>query len=232
MQGGPLTQLIQLGARWQRAQQQQMLLLRPQQPSPSHSSPRLRLQQSSQLLQPASRAGSHTASLLGAGAGQNPLPGPGTDLALGLGNSRRGPGPGSGKHRVESAASSVTGATAAAVAGRAASASASPGVGAPYSDLDALRWCLDVALALQYLHAHNPPVVHRDVKTDNVLLTALPPRARAQQQLVGVRARGGPGGLGVPAADGLGPGRLSALVSIVQRDAGGRVDRCQPHGSP
>ncbi|GFR41618.1 hypothetical protein Agub_g2343 [Astrephomene gubernaculifera] len=40
----------------------------------------------------------------------------------------------------------------------------------PYSDREALQWCMELALALQFLHAQTPPVVHRDVKTDNVLM--------------------------------------------------------------
>jgi serine/threonine protein kinase len=37
--------------------------------------------------------------------------------------------------------------------------------------VDALRWSLQIARALQYLHESQPPIVHRDVKLDNVLLT-------------------------------------------------------------
>ncbi len=38
-----------------------------------------------------------------------------------------------------------------------------------YSDLDALRWMLDVAKGLEHLHTrHN--VVHRDLKLENILL--------------------------------------------------------------
>ena len=32
------------------------------------------------------------------------------------------------------------------------------------SDADALRWCLGIAIALQYLHECRPPVIHRDIK--------------------------------------------------------------------
>eukprot|EP00798_Chlamydomonas_sp_ICE-L_P012437 gene12437-15636_t len=38
-----------------------------------------------------------------------------------------------------------------------------------YSDADAITWCLGVAQALDYLHRANPPVVHRDVKPENIL---------------------------------------------------------------
>jgi predicted ATPase/tRNA A-37 threonylcarbamoyl transferase component Bud32 len=36
---------------------------------------------------------------------------------------------------------------------------------------DTLGWLADVALALDHLHAHDPPIVHRDVKPQNVILT-------------------------------------------------------------
>ena len=39
-----------------------------------------------------------------------------------------------------------------------------------YSASDALRWCLQVAKALAYLHAASPKVIHRDLKLDNILL--------------------------------------------------------------
>lgn len=40
-----------------------------------------------------------------------------------------------------------------------------------YSDKDALRWCLDIAEALEYLHTFEIPIVHRDIKLDNILLS-------------------------------------------------------------
>ncbi|ORY37568.1 kinase-like protein [Rhizoclosmatium globosum] len=32
------------------------------------------------------------------------------------------------------------------------------------------KWLLEIALAFQYLHSFNPPVLHRDLKPDNILL--------------------------------------------------------------
>jgi hypothetical protein len=40
------------------------------------------------------------------------------------------------------------------------------------SDADALRWCLHIAQALQYLHESLPAVVHRDLKLENVMLSS------------------------------------------------------------
>lgn len=39
------------------------------------------------------------------------------------------------------------------------------------SDADALRWCLHIASALQYLHGGLSAVIHRDLKLDNVMLS-------------------------------------------------------------
>ena len=38
-------------------------------------------------------------------------------------------------------------------------------------DADALRWCLHIASALQYLHGGLSAVIHRDLKLDNVMLS-------------------------------------------------------------
>jgi serine/threonine protein kinase len=40
-----------------------------------------------------------------------------------------------------------------------------------YTQADALRWCIDLAKALHYLHSAIPQIIHRDLKLDNVLLT-------------------------------------------------------------
>lgn len=40
-----------------------------------------------------------------------------------------------------------------------------------YSDTDALRWSIQIATAVDYVHSANPKVVHRDLKLDNCLLT-------------------------------------------------------------
>jgi serine/threonine protein kinase len=41
-----------------------------------------------------------------------------------------------------------------------------------YSDADALRWSIQIASAVDYMHTANPKVVHRDLKLDNCLLTS------------------------------------------------------------
>jgi serine/threonine protein kinase len=39
-----------------------------------------------------------------------------------------------------------------------------------YSTKDAVRWMLDIACGLQYLHSRHPMVIHRDLKLENILL--------------------------------------------------------------
>ncbi len=41
----------------------------------------------------------------------------------------------------------------------------------PFREMDAVRLCLDVCDALMVLHAQNPPVIHRDIKPQNVIYT-------------------------------------------------------------
>ncbi|GAB4820768.1 hypothetical protein N2152v2_007814 [Parachlorella kessleri] len=44
--------------------------------------------------------------------------------------------------------------------------------GPMYTDTVALRWALQIAEALAYLHSRRPKVIHRDLKLENVLLTS------------------------------------------------------------
>lgn len=44
--------------------------------------------------------------------------------------------------------------------------------GGPLTEAEALPWIRQVCDALHYLHTYNPPIIHRDVKPDNVIVTA------------------------------------------------------------
>ncbi|KAK9828455.1 hypothetical protein WJX72_000073 [[Myrmecia] bisecta] len=44
-----------------------------------------------------------------------------------------------------------------------------------YSNVDALRWCLQLADAVNYLHSSRPTIIHRDLNPNNMVLTALKP---------------------------------------------------------
>ena len=41
-----------------------------------------------------------------------------------------------------------------------------------YDWLDAVRWFLDVAEGMAYLHGRDPLIIHRDLKPENILLTS------------------------------------------------------------
>ncbi len=32
------------------------------------------------------------------------------------------------------------------------------------------RWCRQILKGLLYLHSHNPPIIHRDIKCDNIFI--------------------------------------------------------------
>eukprot|EP00775_Hariotina_reticulata_P010792 gene10792-10949_t len=41
-----------------------------------------------------------------------------------------------------------------------------------YTLADSIRWAINIAEALEYLHNHNPKVIHRDLKLSNILLNS------------------------------------------------------------
>ena len=43
-----------------------------------------------------------------------------------------------------------------------------------YSYADALRWCINIASALLSMHTSRPRIIHRDIKSENILLTTGP----------------------------------------------------------
>lgn len=42
----------------------------------------------------------------------------------------------------------------------------------PPSEVDALRWALEIARVLEYLHSQEPPVIFRDLKPENVMVSS------------------------------------------------------------
>lgn len=43
-----------------------------------------------------------------------------------------------------------------------------------YTYGDALRWAIQIAEGLVYLHSCHPQIIHRDLKLDNILLAGVP----------------------------------------------------------
>ena len=51
---------------------------------------------------------------------------------------------------------------------------------------DSLSWCIQLASALSFLHSQSPPIIHRDIKLENILL-ATPLKSRRKGQTVEIR---------------------------------------------
>ena len=45
-----------------------------------------------------------------------------------------------------------------------------------YTDLQAAQWLFNIASALEHMHSQSSPVVHRDLKLENIFLRSTPPR--------------------------------------------------------
>ena len=43
--------------------------------------------------------------------------------------------------------------------------------GAPLDEAEVLPWVRQICDALTYLHTHTPPIIHRDIKPDNIIIT-------------------------------------------------------------
>ncbi len=44
--------------------------------------------------------------------------------------------------------------------------------GGPLPEAEALKWARQIAAALEYLHGRTPPIIHRDIKPQNIIVTA------------------------------------------------------------
>ncbi|KAG2485135.1 hypothetical protein HYH03_016122 [Edaphochlamys debaryana] len=96
-----------------------------------------------------------------------------------------------------------------------------------YSEYEAFCWVRDVAEALNYLHTAPRPVMHRDIKADNVLLTSDPESGRPCAKLMDFGALDGRNpllrrrSLAHPSAGGMGGAGDSGLGRTSTRSAAG-----------